>query len=102
VRHRIEGEIVEWRGPAPYHFVFIGGDDAERIGELAREVTYGWGMIPVDAEIGTDISWMTSLWPRLGGYMLPIKDTVRSRAKVDLGDVIEVAITVRPRTRSGR
>ena len=48
--------VFEWRGPAPYHFVWVPEDDAALIQELASAITYGWGMIPVAVTIGeTDL-----------------------------------------------
>jgi hypothetical protein len=35
-------------------------------------VTYGWGMIPVTAQIGTT-EWITSLLPKDGRYIVPVK-----------------------------
>ena len=43
----VTGEVVEWRGPAPHHFLRISGDEAELVAETAAMVTYGWGMVPV-------------------------------------------------------
>lgn len=40
------GEVFEWRGPAPFHFVRVPEDVAEEIGEEAARISYGWGMIP--------------------------------------------------------
>ena len=70
------GPLFEWRGPAPYHFVAVPEDEAEQIQETAAAVTYGWGMIPVRGRIG-DTDFTTSLWPRDGGYVVPVKDAVR-------------------------
>jgi len=35
-------------------------------------VTYGWGMIPVEVRIG-GTHWPTSLWPKDGGYVGPLR-----------------------------
>ena len=57
--------VFEWRGPAPYHFVWVPEDDAALIQDLASAITYGWGMIPVAVTIGAT-TWTTSLWPKDG------------------------------------
>src|SRR5690606_2479253 len=41
------GEVVEWRGPAPFHFVVAPPEESQWLTEIMRDVTYGWGMIPV-------------------------------------------------------
>ena len=87
------GEIVYWRGPAPYHFVEIPDAQCGAIESVAREVTYGWGCIPVAGRIG-DTDFTTSLFPKDGGYMLPVKVAVRRAEDLDLGDVVNVEITL--------
>lgn len=87
------GEIWEWRGPAPYHFLSVPPEACQDIQEVARAVTYGWGMIPVRAVLGS-VTWTTSLWPRHGGYALPVKDAVRRPQGLELGDVVTVRMTV--------
>ena len=46
-------------------------------------MTYGWGMIPVAAQIG-GTRWTTSLFPKDGGYVVPLKDLVRKGERLDL------------------
>jgi hypothetical protein len=85
--------MYEWRGPAPYHFVAVPEDEAEQIQEAAAFVTYGWGMIPVRGRIGaTDFT--TSLWPKDGGYVVPLKDKVRKAEGLDVGDNVTVLLTI--------
>lgn len=78
-------EVFEWRGPAPYHFLAVPAEGSERLRALAPTLTYGWGMIPVTARIG-DVEWTTSLWPKDGGYLLPLKDRARKATGLRLGD----------------
>lgn len=87
------GPLFEWRGPAPYHFVAVPEDAAEQLRETAAAVTYGWGMIPVSGRIG-DTDFTTSLWPREGGYVVPVKDAVRRPEGLVLGEVVTVHLTV--------
>jgi hypothetical protein len=87
------GPMYEWRGPAPYLFVAVPEDEAEQIRETAAFVTYGWGMIPVRGRIG-QTSFTTSLWPKDGGYVVPIKDAVRTPEHLALGDLVRVHLTI--------
>lgn len=89
----VTGEVVAWRGPAPHHFLRLDGDAADLVAQTAAMVTYGWGMVPVRLRLGST-SWTTSLWPRDGGYMLPLKADVRRREGVALGDVVTVSVEV--------
>ncbi|MEO5708605.1 MAG: DUF1905 domain-containing protein [Nocardioidaceae bacterium] len=88
-----DGDIWSWRGPAPYHFVSVPEDECGQIAETAALVTYGWGMIPVAVRIG-ETSWTTSLWPKDGGYVVPLKALVRKAERLDVGDTVTVRLTV--------
>ena len=83
---------IEWRGPAPFVFLPVAADESELIAESASELTYGWGAIPVEATIG-GTTFTTSLFPREGRYLLPIKVAVQRAEGVGVGD----AMTVRMR-----
>ena len=89
-----EGELFLWRGPSPYRFIALPPHVAEQVRSVARLVTYGWGVIPVAAEID-GVEFTTSLFPKDGGYLLPIKDRVRLTLGLELGDVVEVALSIR-------
>lgn len=80
---------IEWRGPAPFVFAPVPADEAEIIRESAAELTYGWGVIPVAATIG-DTEFTTSLFPRGGGYLLPVKVAVQRAEGVGVGDEVTV------------
>jgi GNAT superfamily N-acetyltransferase len=88
------GEIWEWRGPAPYYFVTVPDEESLDLQVISSAVTYGWGMIPVEVRMG-QTDWTTSLWPKDGGYVLPLKDKVRKAEGVHEGDVVTVVLTAR-------
>lgn len=87
------GEIWEWRGPAPFYFVTVPEAEAGEIRDVAEMVSYGWGMIPVTVQIGAT-TWTTSLWPKDGRYVVPIKAKVRKAEQLEIGDVVTVHLTV--------
>jgi hypothetical protein len=86
-------DVWSWRGPSPYHFVTVPEDESAELQEAAALVTYGWGMIPVEARIGST-SWTTSLFPKDGGYVVPLKDLVRKSERIDVGDTVRVRLAV--------
>ena len=90
---QFRGEIFVWRGPAPYFFVALPPAEARRIAGVARSVTYGWGVIPVTASLGAT-HFTTSLFPKDGGYLLPLKAAVRRAEAVDEGDIVEIALDI--------
>ena len=88
-----EALVFHWRGPSPYHFVALPPEEAELVAEMARALTYGWGMIPVTATIG-ETRWTTSMYAKDGGYVLPLKDAIRRAEGIELGDVVDVALSL--------
>jgi Domain of unknown function (DUF1905) len=92
----VSGEVWWWHGPAPFHFVTVSDTDAEELKAISPDVSYGWGMIPVAGTLG-GTSFTTSLWPKNGSYVVPLKDAVRAAEDVELGDVVTVELRVTPR-----
>jgi len=92
------GEVWFWRGPSPFHFVTVPEHHCDELADVAGEVSYGWGMIPTAARIGRT-RWTTSLFPKNGGYIVPIKDKVRRAEGIEVGDPVTVVLTVDARPR---
>ena len=88
------GQVIEWRGPAPYYYLPLPEEAAEDVREVAAMATYGWGVIPVAVRLG-DVGFETSLFPKDGGYLLPLKDAVRKPQGITVGDQISVELTIR-------
>jgi len=88
------GEIWTWRGPAPWYFVTVPEGLSRDLQEISGVVTYGWGMIPVVVRIGKT-EWKTSLWPKDGRYIVPIKASVREAEGLNEGDTVTVRLQVR-------
>ena len=90
-----DGEVIEWRGPAPFFFVVMPESDSAELKEEARSLIY-WGQVPVRAVIG-DTEFSTALFPKDGRYLIPLKAAVRKAEGINEGDV--VAVTLRPARR---
>jgi hypothetical protein len=87
------GELWYWRGPAPFHFVTVPDEQCGPLEAASPIVSYGWGMIPVAARIGRT-RWTTALWPKDGGYIVPVKTWVRRAEGLELGDDVTVGLEV--------
>ncbi|MEC4573918.1 DUF1905 domain-containing protein [Streptomyces virginiae] len=88
------GRVIEWRGPAPFYFVPVPEEQSADVRQVAAMATYGWGVVPVEARIG-EVTFGTSLFPRDGGYLLPVKNAVRKPLGLVAGDDVSVEMTVR-------
>ncbi|MEJ2597519.1 MAG: DUF1905 domain-containing protein [Anaerolineales bacterium] len=88
------GQIWFWRGPAPWFFVTVPEKQSSDLNVISGLVTYGWGMIPVHVRIGKT-KWETSLFPKDGGYIVPIKASVRKAENLEQGDEVTVSLEVR-------
>ena len=93
---KFTGAIWYWRGPSPFHFLTVPEAQSSELKAIVHLVTYGWGMIPVQAEIG-GTRFTTSLFHKDGLYVLPIKDSVRKAEGVEEGDQVTVHIEVKVR-----
>ena len=87
------GTVIEWRGPAPYYYLPLTDEAAEDVHDIRKVATYGWGVIPVSARIG-DMEFETSLFPKDGGFLLPVKVAVRRAEGIDTDDVVTVRMAV--------
>jgi len=89
-----DGSIIFWRGPAPFYFVPVPAEQSEALKAISEFVTYGWGVIPVQAHIG-QTGWKTSLFPKDGLYLVPVKASVRKAENLEQGDMVTVRLEVR-------
>jgi len=93
MRLEFDGEVFYWRGPSPFHFVAVPEEGSVEIHAVAAQVTYGWGVIPVDAQVGST-RFTTSLFPKDGGYAVPLKTDVRRSESIELGDTVHIVLTI--------
>lgn len=89
-----DGNIWFWKGPAPWFFVTVPEEQSRELKAISGLVTYGWGVIPVHVRVGKT-EWTTSLFPKDGLYLVPIKASVREAEKLAEGDAVTVRLEVR-------
>ena len=90
------GPIWYWRGPAPFHFLTVPEAQSRELKAIVHLLTYGWGMIPVQARIG-QTEFSTAMFHKDGLYVLPIKESIRKAEGVDEGDHVTARIEVKTR-----
>jgi Domain of unknown function (DUF1905) len=93
VELEFSGDVFEWHGPSPFHFVMVPEEESAEIQATAALVTYGWGMIPVEAQIGST-QFTTSLYAKDGGYVVPLKAAVRTAEEINVGDIVTIRLGV--------
>jgi hypothetical protein len=90
---QFSGEIWFWRGPAPWHFITVPDEECAQLEQASTFVSYGWGMVPVTARIGAT-GWKTSLFPKDGRYIVPVKAGVRKAERIEVGDTVTVRLAI--------
>jgi hypothetical protein len=91
---KFTGKIFYWRGPSPFYFVTVPTDQSQAIKSISGILTYGWGVIPVTVRIG-NTEFTTSLFPKDGHYLVPIKKIVRDSENLDVDDEVTVQLEFR-------
>ncbi len=76
-------------------FLSLPTDRSDEISDLTPDAP-GFGSVPVSVTIGGS-NWKTSLFPskQAATYVLPVKRAVRQAEGIDVGDVVEVTISLR-------
>src|SRR2546423_15575016 len=87
------GRLWFWKGPAPWYFVTVPAKQSRGLKAVSGLVTYGWGMIPVNARVGNS-EWETALWPKDNRYIVPIKAWVRKAEDLKEGDRVTVRLEI--------
>ena len=82
----------EWRGPAPFMFAKVPDKQAQQIKEISKMLTYGWGVIPCTVTIGKTTE-KTSLFPKDGGYLVPIKVALSKPEGLAIGQNIKITLS---------
>ena len=88
------GKIFFWKGPAPFFFVTVPAKQSRDIKAISGLVTYGWGVIPVTVQI-CKTEFTTSLFPKDGRYLVPLKVSVRKAENLEEGDKVTIRLEIR-------
>ena len=88
-----EGPVIYWRGPAPFYFIKVPAKESAELKGIERLATYGWGVIPATVRVG-ETEWTTSLFPKDGSFLVPVRAVVRKSLKLEEGDSAAVRLEV--------
>ena len=85
------GEVIEWRGPAPFFFIEVPAKFAPEIKVIAADKSYGWGVLHAMVTI-KDQTFKTALFPKQGLYLVPLKNAIRLPLAIELGSKVKVEL----------
>ena len=85
------GEVIEWRGPAPFYFIEVPPKFASEIKAIAADKSYGWGVLHAMVTI-KDQTFKTALFPKQGLYLVPLKNAIRLPLAIELGSKVKVEL----------
>lgn len=93
----VTAQLWLWSGgQGSWHFLTIPPEQAVEIRLLAAAAgpRRGFGSIRVEARIG-EVAWRTSVFPqKSGGYILPVKASVRRDAGIAAGDNVTFELAI--------
>lgn len=93
--YEFEAALWRWDGhPGVWLFVTLPEDVTDEIDDAHPGPRAGFGSVRVHVSIGTT-SWRTSIFPSkdAGGFILPIKKTVRQAQGLDEGSMATLSVT---------
>ena len=88
-----EAEVIQWRGPAPYYFLAVPEPLCEDLRVASRDVSYGWGVIPVTVRIG-GTPGRRRCSPRTAATSSRSRTASATAEDIAQDDVVEVVLTV--------
>lgn len=89
----VKSTLTLWNGSGgSWHFVSVPPDRSGEIRGHSLANRGGFGAVKVEARIN-GVAWRTSVFPqKSGGYLLPVKASVRRDADIVDGDAITVEL----------
>ena len=90
---KVTGRLWLWSGlGGSWHFVTVPEHQAAEIRAHSLFVRGGFGSVRVEATIN-GVTWRTSVFPqKSGGYILPVKKDVRSKAGIAADDNVTLTL----------
>ncbi|MFM2414803.1 MAG: hypothetical protein RI911_496 [Candidatus Parcubacteria bacterium] len=104
-KYTFSAKIWLWKGDAPaaWHFITVPKEISAEIKQVMtapgkngkKPLRRGWGSVKVEAKIGKT-TWTTSIFPATmaGGYLLPVKLSVRQAEGLYMEQVVKVALNL--------
>ncbi len=91
----VSGPLWLWSGEsASWHFLTIPEEQSSEIRAHSLLGRGGFGSVRVEARVA-EVRWRTSVFPqKSGGYILPVKASVRRDAGIVAGDEVSFELEI--------
>lgn len=91
----ITGPLWLWSGgQGSWHFLTVPEEQSGDIRAHGLALRGGFGSVKVEARID-GVAWRTSVFPqKSGGYILPVKASIRRDAGIAAGDQVRVELEI--------
>ena len=78
-----------------WYFVSLPTEFSEEIRKNMKWQEEGWGRMKTTAKIRETL-WDTAIWydTKLNTYILPLKSDIRKKEKIEIGNILDVEITL--------
>lgn len=93
--YKFRAKLWLYDGSGAWVFVTLPKDCGEEIKMITADNRRGFGSVRVHATIGSE-TWKTSVFPdsKSGSYVLPVKKEVRKSTDSDVGDMVDIAVSL--------
>ena len=87
-------ELYLWKPEGSWVFATVPLDVSDEIDEIVPD-RRGFGSVRVEVQVG-ETTWRTSVFPdsSSGCFVLPVKQGVRRAERIDVGDEVDLELTV--------
>lgn len=91
----VTGTVWLWSGgQGSWHFLTVPEQQSDEIRAQGLAHRGGFGSVKVEARIN-GVAWRTSVFPqKSGGYILPVKASVRREAAIAAGDEVSFELEI--------
>ena len=91
----VKAPVRKYPGMDAWHFAFIPVRTSALIKKTFGHKARGWGSLRVKATVGAT-PWNTSIFPdkKSGGYLLPLKASVRKAENIRVGKPVALALEI--------
>ena len=95
ITYKFTAHIWKHSATEGWYFVSLPIESSEEIRLNMKWQEEGWGRMKAKAKIRETL-WDTAIWydTKLNTYILPVKADIRKKEKIEIGNILDVEITL--------